>query len=85
MRSAAVPEDTTPEAFGLLVARWRALGVAGRWKLTDELCRDLDRLATAGIRLTDPTATDEHIMLELVRRRYGDDLAQWFRAAAAQR
>jgi hypothetical protein len=71
----AVPADTDPSAFVMLVARWNAMSIGERAELTQLLCRDVERLARAGISARYPGYSEIEICHELARRRYGDALA----------
>jgi hypothetical protein len=71
----AVPSDTDPEVFEILVARWRSMTVAERVVLVDRLCIDVARFAELGIRAERPEASATEVSYELARRRYGSDLA----------
>ena len=51
------------------------MSVADRAQLTEELCRDVDRVARAGILASQPDVTEPEIVRELCRRRYGEVLA----------
>lgn len=75
MVRSAVPADTEPAAFAILVARWRAMTIAERADLTQRLCLDVERLARAGIAARYPTYSEVEICHELARRRYGNALA----------
>ena len=70
-----IPADTDAAADAVLFARWRTMGVAERAALTMQLCRDVDRVARAGILTQYPAATAGEVARELVRRRYGEALA----------
>lgn len=75
MAQASIPVDTDPEAFAVLVDRWRAMSVAERVDLIDRLNADIERMAIAGIRATNPGLTEPEIRHELARRRFGAALA----------
>ena len=67
--------DTDADADAALFHRWRAMSLAERAELTSQLCRDVDRVARAGIVAQHPDATPGEVARELVRRRYGEALA----------
>lgn len=75
MRVSAVPSDTDPAVFEMLVVQWRSMTIAERVGLVDQLCADVERLAMAGIAMQRPTASVSEIRQELARRRYGSELA----------
>ena len=70
-----IPVDTSADADAVLFARWRSMSVAERAQLTVDLCRDVDRIARAGILASHPDATEPEIVRELCGRRYGEALA----------
>lgn len=71
----SIPVDTDPAAFAVLVERWRAMSVAERVDLIDQLNADVEQLAVAGIRASHPDLTELEIRHELARRRFGAALA----------
>lgn len=71
----SIPVDTDPEVFERLVERWKALTVADRVTLVNQINADVERLAVAGILADRPTLSDVEVRHELARRRYGDELA----------
>jgi hypothetical protein len=73
--SPAVPTDTSPEIFDLLVDGWRRLSIADRVALVDQINADVEMLARVGIRARHPDASEREICRELARRRYGNELA----------
>jgi len=68
-------EDTTREAEDLQIARWRAMSTTEKATLTASLCRALDAMALAGVRLRYPNASDRECFLRLAALRLGRDLA----------
>jgi hypothetical protein len=54
----SVPVDTDSAAYAVLVDRWRSMGVTGRAALTEQLCRDAERIARAGIAVQNPGLTE---------------------------
>lgn len=75
MVMASIPADTTPEAFEVLVDRWRAMTIGERVALIEQLNRDVEVLAVAGIRATSPELSEVEVRHELARRRFGAPLA----------
>lgn len=75
MAQASIPADTDPEAFAVLVERWRSMSVADKVDLIDQLNADVERMAVAGIRAAHPGITEEALRHELARRRFGPELA----------
>jgi hypothetical protein len=71
----AVPADTDPTVFALVVERWRAMSIGERAELTHRLCVDVEHLARAGIVARYPAYSEIEICHELARRRYGCVLA----------
>ena len=51
------------------------MSVSERAELTQQLCLDVEQLARAGIAARYPAYSEIEICHELVRRRYGDALA----------
>lgn len=70
-----IPVDTSADADAVLFARWRSMSVSERAQLTLDLCRDVDRIARAGILASHPEATEPEIVRALCGRRYGEALA----------
>jgi hypothetical protein len=66
-----VPLDTTPEAAEIHRQSLRALGLAGRLRLTFELSDMTHAFAVAGIRRRHPDWTDEQARRHLAERLYG--------------
>ena len=75
MAHVSIPADTEPAAFALLVERWRAMSVAEKVDLVDQLTADVERMAVAGIRAAHPDLTGTEVCHELARRRFGVELA----------
>jgi len=73
--SQTVPADTDPEVFQRQIDRWRSMSPIERARLADRLSADIAAIATAGILRDHPGATNREVRRELVRRRYGEDLA----------
>jgi hypothetical protein len=67
--------DTAYETQVILVARWRVMTIADRAALVRQMCDDVDRLARAGIVADEPGLSDAEINRELLRRRYGQRVA----------
>lgn len=80
-----VPADTDPAVFALVVERWRSMTVAERALLADQLSGEVESIAIAAIRAERPDATDVEVRYELVRRRYGQALADEAYAALLPR
>lgn len=72
----SAPADTDPEVLRRQADHWRAMSPAERLALADRLSVDVTRLAIAGIRAHSPEATNEELVYELARRRYGDEVAR---------
>ena len=75
MARSPVPADTDPAVFALLVDHWRTMTTAERMQQTDQLCRDVESIAVAGIRSAHPEYDEQAVNRELARRRYGERLA----------
>ena len=58
-----------------MVDRWRALSIAERVALVDQVNADVERLAVAGILAGRPDLSDVEIRYELACRRFGVALA----------
>ena len=71
----AVPHDTSPEIYAMMVARWRTMSVADRVELVTAMCADVERLAIAGITGQHPEFSEVQIRHALATRRYGSALA----------
>jgi hypothetical protein len=71
----SLPSDTDPEVFARLVERWRTMTIGERVDLVEQMHADVELLAVIGIRARHPRMSAVEIRRELVRRRYGDELA----------
>lgn len=71
----AIPADTDPGSFDVLVACWRAMSIAERVALVDQMHADVELLAVAGIRATRPDLAGNELLRELARRRFGAAVA----------
>lgn len=71
----SIPADTDPDVFSRQVARWRSMTTAERVALIEQLHVDLERLAVADIRASQPDLSERDLRHELARRRYGSALA----------
>lgn len=71
----SIPADTDPEAFRLLVERWRTMTIADRVALVDQITADVELLAVAGILAEQPALSEIEVRRELARRRFGARLA----------
>jgi len=71
----SIPADTDPEAFRLLVERWRTMTVAERVALVDQINADVELLAVASIVAERPVLSEVEVRHELARRRFGSSLA----------
>jgi hypothetical protein len=75
MATRSIPADTDPDAFRVLVECWRAMTIAERVGLVDQINADVELLAVTGILAGDPGLSDIEIRHELARRRFGATLA----------
>lgn len=75
MASRSIPADTDPEAFREQVRRWRAMTVAERVALIEQVNADVELFAVAGIVADRPELSEVEIRHELARRRFGARLA----------
>ena len=75
MALASIPADTSPEAFAVLVERWRSMSIAERVTLIEQLNADVELIAIAGIRMDRPDISEVELRYELARRRFGSKLA----------
>lgn len=69
------PEDTSSEAWTIMVQRWREMDPGAKALLANQLSIDVDRLARAGILATEPDADEARVRYLLMCRRYGRALA----------
>jgi hypothetical protein len=68
--------ETDPEVDRIQIARWQRMSPGDRALLADRLSIDVSRLAVAGIRSTEPEASEAGLNRELTRRRYGEAFAR---------
>jgi len=73
--SQTVPADTDPEVYRLQIDRWRSMSPVERARLAERLSADVTTIAIAGILRDRPDATHREVRRELVRRRFGEELA----------
>lgn len=71
----SVPADTDPHTYEILVERWRSMSIMERATLVEQLYRDVELLARAGIFAQHPDFTEIEVRYESARRRYGSKLA----------
>jgi hypothetical protein len=71
----STPADTDPEAFEVLVECWRAMTIADRVALVDQITADVGLMARVGIGKAHPEMSDVEVRHELARRRFGAELA----------
>ena len=72
----AVPIDTTVEAWRLQMDAVAAQTVQQRLEAWTELNEQLAKMEEQAVRRLHPDFDDRKVLVELVRRRYGDKLAQ---------
>ncbi|HTE05512.1 MAG TPA: hypothetical protein VK824_04885 [Planctomycetota bacterium] len=66
--------DTSPEIEALLLARWRAMSPADKWRrISDQICSD-DGHATVGILRGHPHADERELTLRLASLKYDREL-----------
>lgn len=75
MEHRAIPADTDRGSFEVLEACWKAMSVAERIALVDQMHADLELLAVAGIRATRPDLDGNALRRELASRRFGPAVA----------
>ena len=75
MSHASLPADTECEVFRRQLARFREMTPLQRLELADQLSADVTELALIGIRAQHPEYGPAEVLAELVRRRYGKELA----------
>ena len=66
-----LPSDTAPEVERMLLARWRAMTTDEKARLVDQLTRDSEAMALAGIRARHPDADPEELRMRLGALRIG--------------
>ena len=71
----SIPADTDPEAFEVLVECWRAISIADRVTMVDQITADVGLLARLGIQAAHPEMSEVEVRHELARRRFGAELA----------
>lgn len=76
MEHQAIPADTDPGSFDVLVASWQAMSIAERVALVDQLHADVEMLAIAGIRASRPDLAGNQLRRELASRRFGVAVAE---------
>lgn len=82
--TAGPAEDTPPEVRELQFERWRAMTPLERARVAGELSVAVAALAEAGIRAESPELDEVGVRYEMVRRRYGAEIADaLYRRAAS--
>ena len=71
----ASPQDTSPSAWTAMWNRLASLRPGEKAQLANEMSIDCERLARAGIAMTEPSASEERIRYLLAARRYGSEFA----------
>lgn len=69
------PLDTSEPAWAAVWNRLASLGPGEKAQLANVMSIDCERLARAGIALTEPTASEERVKYLLAVRRYGSEFA----------
>jgi len=72
----AVPADTSAEAWRIQMNAIAAQTVEQRLETWAQLNAQLAHMEEEAVRRQYPDFSDHDVLVELVRRRYGDDLAQ---------
>lgn len=72
----AVPADTSAEAWRIQMDAIAAQTVEQRLETWAELNAQLAHMEEEAVRRQHPHFSDHEVLVELVRRRYGEDLAQ---------
>jgi len=75
-QSAWIPVDTSAEAWAVVQERLCALPPDEKAQLANAMSIDCERLARAGIAVSEPSASDSRIRYLLAVRRYGSDFAE---------
>jgi hypothetical protein len=70
----AIPADTSPEAFRVMVGIYRAMPASRRLELALQMSDEILEVAAAGIRQRHPEYTEEEVRRTLVRLRLGEKL-----------
>ncbi len=75
-QSTAMPMDTSAEVWAVAHERLGVLGPAERVHLANTMSIDCERLARAGIAVSEPSASPSRVRYLLAARRYGSDFAE---------
>lgn len=75
MQRTGILSDTTQEAKDVLYDSLQKMSIQDRIELFNKINRDVESIATAGIKRTYPHYSRREINYELTRRRYGAELA----------
>jgi hypothetical protein len=67
MASGTVPNDTSPEVERLQVELYRRMTPSRKWELMDGLFRMARQFHAAGVRMSNPLATEEEVLTEWFR------------------
>jgi hypothetical protein len=73
-RFQTIPSDTSHESFRVQIAAMKRLGLAGRVRLTLELCEGLRRTLQDGVRFRHPDYDERAVRLAATRLAIGDEL-----------
>jgi len=70
-----LPLDTSEEVWTVMWDRLASLRPDEKAQLANSMSIDCERLARAGIAMTEPSASDERVRYLLAVRRYGSEFA----------
>ena len=70
----AIPADTSPEAFRVMVEAYRAMPGSRKMEMAMQMSDDIMEVAASGVRQRHPEYTEEQVRLVLIRMRLGEKL-----------
>jgi hypothetical protein len=70
----AIPADTTPEAFRVMVAAYRAMPPGRTLEMAMQMSDDIMEIAAAGVRQRHPDYNDKQVRMAVIRMRLGEKL-----------
>jgi hypothetical protein len=70
----AIPADTSPEAFRVLIQAYRGMPPGRRLEIAMQMSEDILEIAAAGVRQRHPDYSDEQVHMALISMRLGEKL-----------
>lgn len=76
MPQGQLPNDTSPDIEQMQLEIYRQMSPGRKWQLLDDMYRMARQFHAAGVRMKNPTATDEDVLTEWFRATLDEPLFQ---------